>query len=46
MDIKIKSLVLRNFKGIKSLAISDLENEVIISGRNETGKTTIMDSVL
>lgn len=46
MEIKLRSLTLRNFKGIKDLTISDLNEEVNIKGRNTTGKTTIMDAWL
>lgn len=44
-DIKFLNLKLLNFKGIRSMSIefSDLTN---IYGRNETGKTTIVDAIM
>lgn len=46
MELKLKSLTLRNFKGIRDLTLSGLKDEVIISGQNTTGKTTVMDAWL
>lgn len=46
MELKLKSLTLRNFKGIKDLTLSGLKDEVIIRGMNTTGKTTVMDAWL
>ena len=43
-QIKIKSLTLLNFKGIRSLTISDFGKETNIFGANGTGKTTIADA--
>lgn len=43
MNIKLKKLVLKNFKGIKDLSI-DFGEVTSISGRNATGKTTIVDA--
>lgn len=42
--IKIKSLQLTNFKGIKSLQLDDLGQETSIYGDNGTGKTTVFDA--
>lgn len=42
--IKIKSLTLLNFKGIRKLHISDFGIETNIFGANASGKTTIFDS--
>jgi len=42
--IQIKSLILRNFKGIKNLKIEDFQKETSIWGANATGKTTIVDA--
>lgn len=42
--IKIKSLKLTNFKGIRSLELNELSNESFIYGNNGTGKTTIFDA--
>lgn len=43
--IKLKSLRLNNFKGIKDLAVN-FEDVTSIFGRNEAGKTTLMDAFL
>lgn len=43
MNIKLKSLYLQNFKGIKELKI-DFEDVTTIQGANATGKTTIFDA--
>lgn len=42
MNIKLKSLRFKNFKGIKDLKI-DFGQETNIYGENESGKTTIFD---
>ncbi len=42
--IQIKSLILRNFKGIKNLTIEAFQKETSIWGANATGKTTIVDA--
>src|ERR1035437_3398918 len=43
-QVKIKTLKIINFKGIKSLTI-DFSQKTDISGDNATGKTTIFDAV-
>ncbi len=43
MNIFIKSLTLRNFKGIRNLTIP-FEHETNIYGQNASGKTTIFDA--
>lgn len=45
MKIKLKTLTLSNFKGIKSKTI-DFSDKTIISGRNETGKTTVFNAYM
>lgn len=42
--IKIKSLKLLNFKGIRNLEINDLTDRTNIFGDNGTGKTTVFDA--
>lgn len=42
--IKIKSLKLTNFKGIRKLELNDLSQETSIFGNNGTGKTTVFDA--
>ena len=45
MKIILKSLTLKNFKGIKDLQI-DFSKVTNIYGENATGKTTIVDSFM
>lgn len=45
-SIVIKSLTLRNFKGIQAMTIDLREQSNFIRGENATGKTTIMDAFL
>ena len=45
MEIKLKSISLTNFKGIKEFA-SELNGTTTISGENGTGKSTIFDAFL
>lgn len=42
--IFLKKLIIRNFKGIRNLAIDFEQQETTISGENGTGKTTIFDA--
>lgn len=42
MNLRLKNILIENFKGIKQLAV-DFKGKTIISGQNATGKTTIMD---
>ena len=42
--IKLKSLSLVNFKGIRSLNIGFSDAETLVAGENGTGKTTVFDS--
>lgn len=42
--IKIKSLSLTNFKGIRSLELNELSKETSVYGDNGVGKTTLFDS--
>lgn len=44
--IKIKSLKLTNFKGIRKLELNNLSLQTFIYGDNGVGKTSIFDSVL
>lgn len=43
-QIKLKSLSLRNFKGIRSLDMTFDKDEVFVYGENGTGKTTVCDA--
>ena len=44
--IKIIELSLRNFKGIKELKLTPKRKDMYIYGKNEAGKTTIMDAFI
>lgn len=44
MNLKIKNIAIKNFKGVKSLDL-DLTDNAVISGQNASGKTSIMDAV-
>lgn len=44
MKIKLKKLILTNFKGVKDLTVT-MDNDIVtISGENATGKSTIFDA--
>lgn len=45
MNVKIKSVALENFKGVKNAKYDFDGSYVTISGANATGKTTIFDAV-
>ena len=45
MKIELKTMTLQNFKKVRSKTI-DFSHNVIISGGNEVGKTTIYDAYL
>ena len=36
--MQIKSLHIKNFKSIRELSITDIENALILVGKNNTGK--------
>ncbi len=44
--MKISYLSIRNFKSIKELELRDIEQAMILVGRNSTGKTVVLDAVL
>jgi predicted ATP-dependent endonuclease of OLD family len=44
MEIKIKKLIIENFKKIKQMALNFNGENVNVYGDNETGKTTINDA--
>lgn len=43
--MQIKSLTIENFKSIKKIRIDDIENALILVGKNNTGKTIILDAI-
>ena len=44
MNITLKKLVVKNFKGIQDMTIEPNGNDVRISGQNASGKTTLADA--
>lgn len=46
MELRINKLVLKNFKGIKSLEIDAGGSNLTIYGDNATGKTTVFDAFM
>ncbi len=43
--MKISSLEIRNFKTIRDMKIEDIENALILVGKNNTGKTVVLDAL-
>ncbi len=43
--MQIQSLCIRNFKSIRELKIQDIENSLILVGKNNTGKTAVLDAI-
>lgn len=43
--MQITELQIRNFKSIGSMKISDVENALILVGKNNTGKTAVLDAI-
>ncbi len=43
--MQIKSLHIKNFKSIRELEICDIENSLILVGKNNTGKTAVLDAI-
>ncbi|MGN0159327.1 MAG: ATP-dependent nuclease [Brotaphodocola sp.] len=43
--MQITSLHIRNFKSIRDLEIHDIDNALILVGKNNTGKTSILDAI-
>ncbi|MCU6732145.1 ATP-dependent nuclease [Diplocloster agilis] len=44
--MKIRSLTIHNFKSIQDLRIEEIESAMIVVGKNNTGKTVILDAIL
>ena len=43
--MQIIDLRIRNFKCIREMMLSDVENALILVGKNNTGKTAVLDAV-
>ena len=43
--MKFTSLTIQNFKAIKTLSITNLEDVVVIAGKNGVGKSTVFDAI-
>lgn len=43
--MQIKSIHIKNFKSIRELEIRDVENSLILVGKNNTGKTVVLDAI-
>lgn len=43
--MKISYLRIRNFKVIKDMTINEVENALILIGKNNTGKTVVLDAI-
>lgn len=43
--MKIQFLSIKNFKSVKNLQIKDIENSLILVGKNNTGKTVVLDAI-
>ena len=43
--MQIKFLRIKNFKSIREMEINDIENCLILVGKNNTGKTVVLDAI-
>lgn len=43
--MQIVDLQIRNFKSIRALHIADIENALILVGKNDTGKTAVLEAI-
>ena len=43
--MRLTELRIRNYKSISDLLITDIENALILVGKNNTGKTAILDAI-
>ena len=44
--MRINYLKIVNFKSIRGLEINNMENSLILVGKNSTGKTSVIDAIL
>ena len=45
MDMQLNRLHIRNFKSIRDMEIEDIENVLILVGKNNAGKTVVLDAL-
>lgn len=45
-EIILKGMILKNFKGIRSLEVQFSPRETVVKGENGSGKTTVLDAFL
>ena len=43
--MRIQKLRIRNFRAIKNMVLDNLENALILVGKNSTGKTAVLEAV-
>jgi len=43
--MKISYIRIQNFKSIRDLEIKDVDNALILVGKNNTGKTVVIDAI-
>lgn len=46
IHMRISSLMVKNFKSIREINIEDVENALILVGKNSTGKTVVLHAIL
>ncbi len=44
--MKISSLTIKNFKSIRTLSMKNIDNALIVVGKNSVGKTVILDAIM
>ena len=44
--MKISGMWIRNFKSVKELHVEDIDSVMILVGKNNTGKTVVLDAIL
>ncbi len=44
--MKIQHIKIQNFKSIRELELNEIDNAMILVGKNNTGKTSILDAIL